>query len=285
MAVTVRAASVRPPVVNVVVYPARIGSTARPAREVKMAKSDTVIYGVRAALNVAVHRPQAIRRVLFDRQTSKAIGPLLKATAAQRKPYREAEEEDLRQVAKTVHHEGVVVVAAPLPFTRIDTFIDHLPPDGFVVALDAVNNPHNQGAILRTAAWFGAAGVVLSTTERHVNSAAIRVSQGGAEMLPCVGVARLGPVLRRLRERGYAVVAADQNAPQSGFEAPPARPVCLVMGNEAEGLARPVLDLCDRRISIPGTGAIESLNVSVAAGILMSMVTGPQTSPRPPRAR
>ena len=80
MAVTVRAASVRPPVANVVVYPARIGSTARPAREVKMAKSDTVIYGVRAALNVAVHRPQAIRRVLFDRQTSKAIGPLLKAT-------------------------------------------------------------------------------------------------------------------------------------------------------------------------------------------------------------
>jgi TrmH RNA methyltransferase len=250
-----------------------------------MAKSDTVIYGVRAALAVAAHRPQAIRRVLFDRQTSKAIGPLLKATAAQRKPYREAEEEDLRQVANTVHHEGVVVVATPLPFIGLDAFIDRLPPDGLVVALDGVRNPHNQGAILRTAAWFGATGVVLSTAERHVNSAAIRVSQGGAEMVPCVGVGRLGPALRRLRERGYALVAADQEATQSALEARPVRPVCLVMGNEAEGLARPVLEFCDRRITIPGTGAIESLNVSVAAGILMSMVTGPLTTPRPPRAR
>ena len=250
-----------------------------------MAKNDTVIYGIRAALAVAARRPEAIRRVLFDREVSKVIGPLLKATAAQRKPYREAEEQDLRQVAKTVHHEGVVVVAAPLPFTRVDTFFEALPSDGFVVALDAVNNPHNQGAIIRTAAWFGAAGVVVGTEERHVNSAAIRVSQGGAELVPYVGVNRLVPVLRRLKERGYSIVAADQNAPDTVYQAPPIRPVCLVLGNEAMGIARPVLEFCDRRVTIPGQGSIESLNVSVAAGILMSMVTGAPQSPRPPRAR
>ena len=250
-----------------------------------MAKNDTVIFGVRAALAVAARRPEAIRRVLFDRETSKAIGPLLKATAAHRKPYREAEEHDLRQVAKTVHHEGVVVVAAPLPFTRIDSFFDGLPDDGMVVALDAVTNPHNQGAIIRTAAWFGASAVIANTEERHVNTAAIRVSQGGAEMLPIVGVNRLVPILRRLKARGYEVVAADQRATDAVQHAPPKRPVCIVMGNEATGIARPVLECCDRRVKIPGQGGIESLNVSVAAGILMAMVTGSPKSPRPPKAR
>ncbi len=250
-----------------------------------MAKTDTVIYGVRAALAVASRRPEAIRRVLFDREVSKAIGPLLKATAAQRKPYREAEEQDLRQVAKTVHHEGVVVVAAPLPFSRIDTFLESLPDDGLVVALDGVTDPHNQGAIIRTAAWFGAAGLVANTEERHVNSAAIRVSQGGAEIVPYVGVNRLLPILKRLKSRGYSIVAADQKASKSIYQAPPIRPVCVVMGNEAMGIARPVLEVCDQRVAIPGTGHIESLNVSVAAGILMSAVMGSRPSQRPPKAR
>lgn len=235
-------------------------------------RNETVVYGMNAALALARHRPEAILRVLYHADVRMAVGPLLKAAAAGRKPYREVQAEDLQKVAQTTHHEGVVVVSTPLGLVPFDTLLADLKPDALVLALDEIGNPHNLGAILRSAAYFGAAGVLFPVSDRQatLSAAAVRVAQGGAEVVPCCGVADLPETLRALAARGITPVAADTRGgtPASHFAWP--RGVCLVLGNEGEGLRRFVRDACPQRVTVEGTGAVESLNVSVAAGVLLA---------------
>lgn len=245
----------------------RVDGTTR--REGAMARDDAVIFGLRAALAVAQHRPEAIRRVFHDESRRRAIGPLLKATAALRRPYREVPSDELERVAGTVHHEGVVVVCDPLPLLEVDDMIEGMPADGVLLALDDVTNPHNQGAIVRSAAWFGA-GVLLGGETGPLNPAAVRVAQGGAELAPVAATANLAGALRRLVERGIPVIGADQNAKRRLLAQPLPRPVCLVLGNETHGLSAEVRAVCNGTVRIAGTDAVESLNVAVSAGILLA---------------
>lgn len=237
-----------------------------------MSRRDSVIYGVHAALAVAAHRPYAIRRVLYHRSRRTALGPLLKATAEQRRPYREVHADDLERVAKTVHHEGVVVIADPLPFMPLGRLLDNRPADAVYVAMDTVQNPHNLGAIIRSAAWFGAAGILFPAQPRQagLSAAALRIAQGGAEVVPCCGVGDLPSALSVLKGAGVRVVGADQRGAPGAL----ARPTCIVLGAEQTGLSPAVRAVLDATVAIPGTGVVESLNVAVAAGILLSRACG-----------
>jgi TrmH RNA methyltransferase len=235
-----------------------------------VARREAVVYGLRAVLAVARHRPEAIRRVFYPSDRRMELGELLKVTAAHRRPYREVAKEELQRLAGGLHHEGVVVVTDPLPMQDLSTL--ELPADALVLALDEVGNPHNLGAILRSAAWFGAHALVVPRAENQaaLSPAAVRVAQGGAEVVPVAAVDDLPAALAVLSGRGLAVVGADQRARALDFSRPLRRPLCLVLGNESRGLRRGTQDACDFRISIPGEGAVESLNVSVAAGILLA---------------
>jgi RNA methyltransferase, TrmH family len=236
-----------------------------------VSRKESLVYGVRASLAIAQHRPDAILRVLHTADARYGIAPLLKATARGRRPYREVDVEELNRAAATVHHEGVLVVSKPLSTQPFGRYVDRIPKQCLMVALDRVSNPHNQGAILRSMAWFGADALLTSDPRETVNPAAIRVSQGGAELVKTVRAPELPRALRALADRGVAVVAADQSATQPLDTVLDGRPICWVMGNEGEGLSAEVKDACTDRVAIPGTGAVESLNVSVAAGILLAM--------------
>ena len=236
-----------------------------------MSRKESLVYGVRAALALADHRPEAIIRVLHTADVRHQVGGLLKATARVRRPYREVEREELDRAAGTVHHEGVLVVAQPLATLPFGRFIDRLPKRPVLLALDRVSNPHNHGAILRSMAWFGADALLTSDSRGTVNPAAIRVSQGGAERVPTVRAPDLPAALKNLGERGVVIVAADQSGTTGLDSIVGQRPICWVMGNEGDGLSEEVKAVCTHRASIPGTGHIESLNVSVAAGILLAL--------------
>lgn len=234
-----------------------------------MARDDATIFGLRAALAVGRHRPEAIHRVFHDEARRRAVGPLLKATAAHRRPYREVPPDELARIAGSVHHEGVVVVCDPLPLLPVGDMLDGMPDDGVLLALDDVDNPHNHGAIIRSAAWFGA-GVLLGGVEGPLNPAAVRVAQGGAELTPVAATRNLAGALQRLGEQGVPVVGADQHAKRRLFELPLPRPLCIVLGNEAHGLSNDVRAACSSTVRIGGTDAVESLNVAVSAGILLA---------------
>ncbi|MCB9541735.1 MAG: RNA methyltransferase [Myxococcales bacterium] len=235
-----------------------------------MARDEAVIFGLRAALAVAARRPHAIRRAFHDKKRRRDVAPLLQATAAERRPYREVDDAELARITGTVHHEGVAVVCDPLPLLTPETLLAGLPDDGVCLALDGVDNPHNHGAILRSAAWFGIGGVLLGTPADTLNPAAIRVAQGGAEVTPIAAAADLPRALTRYRDRGLAIVGADHNAQTALFDRPLPRPLCLVLGNEATGLSPAVRKLCTATVRIPGAAGVESLNVSVSAGILLA---------------
>lgn len=235
-----------------------------------MPRDEAVIFGLRAALAVAAHRPHAIRRAFHTKKRRREVGPLLSATAAQRRPYREVDRDELRKIAGTVHHEGVAVVCDPLPLITPEALLAGLGDHSVCLALDDVDNPHNHGAVLRSAAWFGAAGVLIGTDSDTLNPAAVRVAQGGAEVVPVAAARDLAAALARFRERGVALIGADQNADRRLFDAPLPRPACIVLGNEATGLSPAVRKLCTDIVRIDGRGAVESLNVAVSAGILLA---------------
>lgn len=236
----------------------------------------TIVCGLHAALAALQHRPAAIRRVYYAASRRHEVGPLLKHTAAQRRPYNEVTPEELEAVAGTVHHEGVVVVTDALEHVPLTALLPAIAPDAVLVALDGVGNPHNVGAILRSAAWFGAAALVVPLEDPRqatLSPAVVRVSRGGAEVVPVVGAPNLGAALRQLAARGVTLVAVEADAGPSPLGGEPLpRPLCLVLGSEDQGLSPAVRLACKRRVSIPGTGAVESLNVSVAAGVLLAAV-------------
>jgi TrmH RNA methyltransferase len=237
--------------------------------------TESLVYGLQAALALGRHRPDAIHRVLHTEARRKDVGPLLKAAASRHRPYREVPAEELERVAKSVHHEGVVVVADPLPLVPLPDLLQRVRAagrGGLLVALDGVGNPHNLGAILRSAAYFGAQGVIFPVEPRQatLSAAAVRVAQGGAEVVACVGVPDLTGALADVSAAGLRVVGAEPEARRSALDQPLPRPLCLVFGNEATGLGPSVRAVCRDRVRIPGTGAVQSLNVAVAAGILLA---------------
>ena len=238
-----------------------------------MAKRDAIIYGLRAVLALAQHRPEAILRVLYLDELKMQIGPLLKATAANRKPYRVVEKSDLDRLCNTAHHEGVAVVATPFGLPML-TEVSALGSAKRLIALDDVENPHNVGAVARTAAWFGYDGLILRTDAKNLNPAAIRVSQGGVFALQCFRTRNLPGLLKRLAQTGHSVVGLTQRAPDIIDAVMPSDAFCLVLGNERSGLSKETHQVCGQKVRIGGSGQVESLNISVAAGIAMAHFIG-----------
>ena len=143
---------------------------------------------------------------------------------------------------------------------------------GAAVALDRVRNPYNIGAILRSAAFFGVDVALLGAPAPHpaLPADAVRVAEGGVEHLALSRTTDLADTLQRLRAKGVRVVGADGASRVSVVGYAFARPTVLVLGHEREGLSERVRTQCDAVVAIPGTGAVESLNVAVAAGVMIA---------------
>jgi TrmH RNA methyltransferase len=233
---------------------------------------EEVVYGVNAVRALFTHRRESIRRVFHLRSRREALADVLKWCAAKRLPYREVSDEEMERIAKALHHEGVAVVAEPLATVPLERLADRPRPGDALLVLDNVGNPHNLGAILRSAASFGARGVVVraSQAQAKLSPSAVRVAQGGAEVVPVSVVTSLQSALRSLRAPGYAIVGADASSSRELFEEPLPRPVAVVLGSEGEGLSPDVAASCDCLVRIPTTGAVQSLNVSVAAGVVLA---------------
>ncbi len=232
---------------------------------------EQIVYGLKAVLALLEMRPQAVRRLFYRADRLDRLKGMLAWLAARRLPYRELDEEGLRKVAGGTHHEGVVVAAEPLRHAALPP--EPLPP-GVWLALDGLDNPHNIGAILRSAAFFGAAGVLVGGAQPgdKVNAAVLRVSEGGAEHLALCGAGELAPLLARLAA-GVPVLGLETDAQRAVQEARRAATFVLAVGNEQTGLSPDVRRACTTLCAIPGSGRVGSLNVSVATGVALALLT------------
>lgn len=227
------------------------------------------VFGLNACMAVFARRPMAIRKVYLLEARMPALREVLRHCAAQRIGYRLVGEEDLLRLTGSQHHEGVCFeVLRPEPPSLAELLVRLKPTQpAQLVYLDGVGNPHNLGAILRSAANFGIAAVgVPAIGDLGLSGAACRVAEGGAEAVPLIGLA--GDDWSRLQAAGFVVAAtvARDGAPLYGRDLPPR--IVWVLGAEGTGLSPARLAAIPLRLAIPGTGAVESLNVSAAAAVL-----------------
>jgi 23S rRNA (guanosine2251-2'-O)-methyltransferase len=161
-------------------------------------------------------------------------------------------------------HQGLYLEADPLPSPSIAD----LPARGLVLVLDQITDPHNVGAIFRSAAAFGAAAIV--TTERHSPDAAgalAKAASGALELVPLATVQNLARALAELRERGFLLVGLDSEGESDLADLSLRAPLALVLGAEGKGLRQLTRETCDRLARIDVPGALKSLNVSNAAAL------------------
>jgi TrmH RNA methyltransferase len=240
-----------------------------------------VTQGLRAGLAVYARRPGDLVRVVHTRDVRDEVGELARWATASGVPCAEVSSAELDRFAESTHHEGLCVVARPRRWAPPRDIAEALArTQGAAIAFDRVRNPYNVGAVLRSAAFFGFEAALFGAQAPHPELAptAVRVAEGGVEHLALARTTDLADTLNRIRERGIRVIGADGEADVDALTFDFPRPVVLVLGNEREGMSDRVRAQCHAVVAIRGSGAIESLNVGVAAGVLIARVA---STPRP----
>jgi 23S rRNA (guanosine2251-2'-O)-methyltransferase len=179
----------------------------------------------------------------------------------------------LAKLADGGRHQGVVaelVARSTDPETEFEEALERAGPAPLLLVLDGVQDPHNLGACLRCADAAGVAAVIAPRDRAAgLTPVARKVAAGAADTVPFVPVVNLARTLRDLKARGLWIVGADDSAGRTLYEADLTGPVAIVVGSEGEGLRRLTRESCDLLVSIPMAGAVESLNVSVATGVVL----------------
>lgn len=179
--------------------------------------------------------------------------------------------ERLDQLSETHHHQGVIAIAAAYDYASVDDILAKVREKGeapFIFLLDGIEDPHNLGAIIRTANLAGAHGVIIPKHRAVGLTATVaRTSAGALNFTPVAKVTNLGAAMDELKKEGLWFVCADMKG-EVMYRQNLTGPIGLVIGNEGEGVSRLVREKCDFTASIPMKGDIDSLNASVAAGVL-----------------
>jgi 23S rRNA (guanosine2251-2'-O)-methyltransferase len=165
-------------------------------------------------------------------------------------------------------HQGIAALFAPLEEPQIEDVLARCTDDALILALDQVSDPHNVGAILRSAAAFGVAGLIV--TDRHAppdTGVLAKAASGALEIVPMVRAVNLARTLEQLKEAGFWLYGLDEHGESSIVDLDLAGRACIVLGAEGEGLRRLTAEKCDRLITIPTQVRLAALNVSNAAAV------------------
>lgn len=222
---------------------------------------------------------ERVERLYFDAETKDRAQAFCAVLARRHKVYRQVGADEMKRVAGTAMHGGIVALAHPRAVRDLD--LEEAARWAMagqpLLILDGVGNPQNIGAIARTAAFFGLERMVLSDHPQQagLSDASYRVAKGGIDHVDMLRVHRLPQVLERLAQHYHIVgTAVGRGKPLSAL-ARLDKPIALVMGNEEEGLGPATTAACQTLVSLKGSGRVQSLNVSVTAAILIHALLAP----------
>ena len=236
-------------------------------------KSTETIFGLHPVRSMLERHPERVLSVrLAERRDDPRVRAIEDLARKQQRPIERLDPDALRRLLGDVVHQGVAAEIAPLPPWTEDGLLGALQSASapLLLALDGVQDPHTLGACLRTADACGALAVIVPKDRAaQLTPAARKVAAGAAETTPVVAVTNLVRTLRLLKEAGLWVVGADAAADKSADAVDLKGPVVLVLGAEGAGLRQLTRQNCDFLARLPQLGAVESLNVSVAAGMLL----------------
>jgi len=223
------------------------------------------IYGRHAVLAALANPDRRIERVLATKDMVERHAGVLGA-----KVQVLSRDEMSERLPAGAVHQGIAILASPLEEPGLEDLLARCGDSAMILALDQVTDPHNVGAILRTAVAFGAAGVL--TTERNApadTGVLAKAASGALELVPLVRAVNLARALEQLKEAGFWLYGLDEKGDAPLAKLDLAGRVCVVLGAEGEGLRRLTAEKCDRLVTIPTTEALSALNVSNAAAVAL----------------
>lgn len=231
----------------------------------------SVIYGVNPVLEALRGERRPVERIAIALGVKIArFDELMRAAKAAKVPVARQPAASLDRHAGGRNHQGVVAWVGAARYASLDDVVERMGERRLVVVLDGVEDPHNLGAIVRTAECAGAAGVVVP--ERGavgLTETVAKTSAGALEHLPVARVTNLVPALETLKKAGAWVLGLEAGAATAYTDYDYSGPTVLVFGGEGKGLRRLVREQCDVLVSVPLHGAISSLNVSVTVGVVL----------------
>ncbi len=242
------------------------------ASQVEKGLGDVWIYGVQPVLEALQGGQRRIEKIwVAYGRAGPGAARILSQARGRKIPVSRRDLNTLSEKAGTGKHQGVLALCSPVERIPLEDFLEGLPQGRrrFLVLLDGVEDPHNLGAVLRSACAAGVEGVLLPHRRvSPVTPVVAKASAGALERMPLVEAGNTTEALRRLQERGIQVIGADPAGEKALHDADLRGDLCLVLGGEGKGLRPGLHKHCDLRIAIPMTGPVASLNVSVAAAVL-----------------
>ncbi len=231
-----------------------------------------VIFGRKPVLE-ALKSGQNLQKIYLQlNQSGHIVGEILRAAREHRVIVSEVSFDKLSSIAKSDDHQGVAALQAESTVIQIDELLENAKETAYplLVILENIQDPHNLGAIIRSAEAAGANGVIITKhNSAPLNESAVKSSAGAAAHIPITLVHNLAQTLQILKDTGYWIVGSTLNNADDYREPDYLCPIALIIGNEENGLRQLTMKKCDFLVKIPMLGKINSLNASVAAGVLL----------------
>jgi len=246
------------------------------------------IFGLSPVLEALRSRRRTIHKIVIAASANPSrLSELIETARRSGVAIEKRDRRALDDLARGANHQGVIALLAALDhktaYVEPETILDALGAQPLVVLLDGIEDPHNLGAILRTCEGAGVDGVFIPEHRAAgLNETVAKTSAGAIEYVRIARVTNLVPLMDELKERGLWVVGVEGGTEASYSDFDLKTPLALVLGSEGKGIRRLVREKCDATVSIPMRGRINSLNVSVAAGVvLFEVLRQRRVSPRP----
>jgi len=231
-------------------------------------------HGVRDALS---HGPGWIKEIwIAEGKKTARTAEIIRMAGDQKIPVRLKKGADLSRLLPDIAHQGIVALAEKFTYLDVNHLIDvslNHKDRGLLIAADHITDEGNLGSLIRTAAFFGVHGLILPKKRSAAVSAQVLKRSSGAYVhLPVARVVNLGRSLDLLKDKGFWIIGASGGGSESIYQFDWKRDLVLVLGNEQRGLSRSVQERCHQIVGIPTTGPVESLNVGVAGGVILSEI-------------
>ena len=244
-------------------------------QQVKIAKSvqdsETKVYSANACRVLFQQRPESVIRLYVSDKMAPKFADVMKYLAATKKAYHIVDDTELEKVAASGHHGGVVMLVKRKPTVTLAQYLQQnsRKRQDCLLALDGVGNAHNLGAITRSCAHFGVGGIIIKQPELLQSGAALRTAEGGGEFVDGLACDSLPLALKLCKEAGYTLITTSSHGGTSLYQSTLPAKVVIVFGEEMFGVSKNVAQSADIALQIPGSGKVESLNVSVAASLIL----------------
>lgn len=238
------------------------------------------IYGINSVLELLKSPTYSIERILLDKEINNPRLKEIFALAKEKKiPVDYQARGLLNRKAGTLAHQGVIAVTSTVHYASYESIVEEAGRHPLFLILDGIEDPHNLGAIIRTAEAAGVHGIFIPQRRAvGVTETVFKTSAGAAAHVKIARVVNLANLIEYLKENSVWIVGVEAEAKQSWTDVDYNQPLALVLGAEGKGMHRLVKERCDFLVAIPMFGKVSSLNVSVAAGIVLYEVIRQRTT-------